>query len=165
MYKFDQFYDSWMVTCSFRGVAQFLGNQKCLRDLYFPQKGLTTLMREKFLQTSWFSRNNTELSRWIWAHPYVISMDPAPTSKNYSHLERRLIDMPHIFSESLDNSEQNLHRCILNLFLKFFWVGPLYKKKNIIKYFYRIQIKVGKHDGNKCIAFDVWSDKEWFKIL
>ena len=31
-----------------------------------------------------------------------------------------------IFLESLDNSEQNLHRCIFNFFLKIFWVRPLY---------------------------------------
>ena len=78
-----------------------------------------------------FTAYNTELSRWIWAHQYVISMDPAPSLKNYSHLERRLIDMPHIFSESLDNSEQNLHRCILIFFFNFFLgraltVGLLY---------------------------------------
>ena len=43
LYKFNQFYDSWRVTCSFRGVAQFLGNKK-----YFhaPQKELTTLIKE-----------------------------------------------------------------------------------------------------------------------
>ena len=29
---------------------------------------------------------------------------------------------------------------------------------------FSIQIKVGKHAGNKCIAFDVWSDKEKAKI-
>ena len=45
LYNFNQFYDSWRVTCSFRGVAQFWGNQKCLRDLHFPQKGLTTLIK------------------------------------------------------------------------------------------------------------------------
>ena len=67
----------------------------------------------------------TDLSRQIWAHQYVISMEPVPTLKNYSHLERRLIDMPHIFSEFPDNSEQNLHRCILIFFFKIFWVGPL----------------------------------------
>ena len=46
-------------------------------------------------------------------------MDPAPTLKNYSHLERRLIDMPYIFSESLDHSQQHLHRCILIFFENF----------------------------------------------
>ena len=56
-----------------------------------------------------------------------ISMDPAPILKNNFHSGRRLTDKPDIFLESLDNSEQNQHRCIFNYFLKFFWVGPLVK--------------------------------------
>ena len=84
-----------------------------------------TVFTKIFGQSLKINRLLTDLSRQIWAHQYVISIDPAPTLKNYSHLERRLIDMPHIFSESLDNSEQNLHRCILIFFLKIFWVGPL----------------------------------------
>ena len=46
-------------------------------------------------------------------------MDPAPTFKNNSHSERRLLDMQDIFLESLDNSEHNQHRCIL-IFLENF---------------------------------------------
>ena len=77
-----------------------------------------------------FTAYNTELSRWIWALQYVISMDPATSLKNYSHLERRLIDMPHIFSESLDNSEQNLHRCIWNFFFENFLGRALIHNNN-----------------------------------
>ena len=43
-----KFYDSLRVTCSYRGVAQFLGIRKCLKIFHFPQKGLTTLMRKPF---------------------------------------------------------------------------------------------------------------------
>ena len=53
-------------------------------------------------------------------------MDPSSTLKNNSHSGRRLTDKPDIFLESLDNSEQNQHRCIFNFFLKIFWVRPLY---------------------------------------
>ena len=75
----------------------------------------------------------TDLSRSIRANQYEISGGPAPTLKNNSHFGRRLIDMPHIFLESLNNSEQNQHRCIFIFFSKIFWVRPLYgKSKNRI---------------------------------
>ena len=55
-------------------------------------------------------------------------MDSLPTLKGNSHYGRRLIDMQDIFSESLNDSEQNQHQCIFILFLKIFWVGPLAQK-------------------------------------
>ena len=131
-------------------ISEFLSwNEKSI-DPFLPQKLILFLRRNVFqtkrhlcviltfnmrklnikksCQTLKINRLLTELSRQISAHQYVISIDPAPTLKNYSHLERRLIDMPHRFSESLDNSEQNVHRCIL-FFLEFFWVGPLFIMK------------------------------------
>ena len=54
----------------------------------------------------------TGLSRSIRAHRYEISVDHSSTLKNNSHSVRRLIDKPDIILESLDNSEQNQHRCI-----------------------------------------------------
>ena len=127
-------------------ISEFLSwNEKSI-DPFLPQKLILFLRRNVFQtkrhlcvilltvftkisgQSLKINRLLTDLSRQIWAHQYVISIDPAPTLKNYSHLERRLIDMPHRFSESLDNSEQNVHRCIL-FFLEFFWVGPLFIMK------------------------------------
>ena len=58
--------------------------------------------------------NNIWLSR-------SISVDPSSTLKNNSHSGKRLIDKPDIFLESLDNSEQNQHRCIF-IFFQFFWL-------------------------------------------
>ena len=65
------------------------------------------------------------MSRSIRAHQYDFSVDPSSTLKKNSHFGRRLTDKPDIFLESLDNSEQNQHKCIFNFFLKIFWVGPL----------------------------------------
>ena len=45
---------------------------------------------------------------------------PRQLYKNNSHSGRRLIDKPDIFLESLDNSEQNQHRCIFNFFFQNF---------------------------------------------
>ena len=55
----------------------------------------------------------------------ILFLPPTILSKAAEFKPHHLIDMPHIFTESQDNSEQNLHRCILIFFLKIFWVGPL----------------------------------------
>ena len=64
--------------------------------------------------------DNLQLSCSIRAHRYEISVDRSATLKNYSHFRRRLTDKPDIFLESLDNSEQNQHRCIFNFFFQNF---------------------------------------------
>ena len=65
-----------------------------------------------FKQVAKNSFQKLKSNRSIRAHRYVIVVGPSSTLKKNSHFDRRLTDKPDIFLESLDNSEQNQHRCI-----------------------------------------------------